>query len=284
MTTASNLLPEERFKRLVAGPDEEIRLAEAALLIASDEYRDLDVDDYLAQLDVMAGTFKRRLWPDISPTDTIVRLNRFLFDEQGFAGNADHYYDPRNSFLNEVLDRKLGIPITLGLVYIEISRRAGLPMQGVSFPAHFLVKCRMHKGTVVLDPYAKGLSLSIDDLRHRIGELHAGRMPTKSHVTAMLNAASNREILLRMLCNLKNIYIGNGQWLKALAAADRIVAVMPDAAVGYRDRAMIHLELECFRAALADFQTYLEKEPAAEDEAAVRRSVIRLQATAARLN
>jgi len=284
MTAAPPLSSAERFKQLVAGPDEEIRLAEAALLIASDEYRNLDVAAYLARLDAMAASFKRRLWPDISPADVIVRLNRFLFDEHGFTGNADDYYDPRNSFLNEVLDRKLGIPLTLGLIYIEIGQRIGLPVQGVSFPAHFLVKFRTRKGTVVLDPYAKGLSLSIDDLRCRIGGLYDGITPTGAHVAAMLGAASNREILLRMLRNLKNIYIGNEQWWKALTAADRIVSIVPDDAVGYRDRAMIYVELECFRAALADFRSYLGKAPAAEDSEMVRRCVVNLQAATARLN
>jgi len=283
MTSTTKISVAERFRRIVTGPDEKIRLAEAALLIACDEYHDLDVSAYLARLDEMADAFKRRLWPDISPTDTILRLNRFLFDEQGFASNSDDYYDPRNSFLNEVLDRKLGIPITLGLVYIEIGRCIGLPVQGVSFPAHFLIKYRMREGAVVLDPYAKGVSLSLDDLRHRIRELHDGVTPTKSRVAAMLGAASNREILVRMLHNLKSIYINNEQWPKALAASDRIIAIMPDDAIEYRDRGMIYIELECFRAALADFQAYLERAPEAEDAETVWQYVVNLQA-AARLN
>jgi len=283
MTSTTKISVAERFRQIVAGPDEKIRLAEAALLIACDEYRDLDVGAYLARLDEMAVVFKRRLWRDISPADIILRLNRFLFDEQGFANNADDYYDPRNSYLNEVLDRKLGIPITLGLVYIEIGRCIGLPVQGVSFPAHFLVKYRVREGVVVLDPYAKGISLSLDDLRHRIRGLCNGIVPTKSRVAAMLCAASNREILMRMLHNLKNIYIKNEQWSKALVASDRIIAIMPDDGNEYRDRAMIYIELECYRAARADFQTYLEKAPDAEDAGVVWQYVINLQPVA-RLN
>jgi regulator of sirC expression with transglutaminase-like and TPR domain len=283
MTSTTKISAAERFRQIVAGPDENIRLAEAALLIACGEYRDLDVGAYLARIDEMAFAFKRRLWRDISPADIILRLNRFLFDEQGFASNADDYHDPRNSFLNEVLDRKLGIPITLGLVYIEIGRCIGLPVQGVSFPAHFLVKYRMREGAVVLDPYAKGISLSLDDLRHRIMGLCNGVAPTKSRVAAMLGATSNREILIRMLHNLKNIYIKNEQWSKALVASDRIIAIMPDDCDEYRDRAMIYIELECFRAARADFQTYLEKAPDAEDAGVVWQYVINLQ-PAARLN
>jgi regulator of sirC expression with transglutaminase-like and TPR domain len=224
------------------------------------------------------------LWPDISPADTIIRLNRFMFDEQGFASNVDNYYDPRNSFLNEVLDRKLGIPITLGLVYIEMGRRVGLPLQGVSFPAHFLVKCRMREGTVVLDPCAKGISLGLDDLQHRLRELHNGIVPTQSYLAAMLATASNREILARMLRNLKNIYTSTEQWHKALAVADRIISIVPDQATEYRDRGMIYFALECFRAALADFQSYLKRAPNAADAGAMRQYVADLQAATVRLH
>jgi len=274
----------KRFRQIVCGPDEEINLAEAALLIASEEYRDLDIAAYLARLDVMAATLRRRLRADISPADTIVALNRFLFDEHGFSGNAADYYDPRNSFLNEVLDRKRGIPLTLALVYMEIGRRIGLPVQGVSFPAHFLVKCPLREGTVVLDPYAKGISLSLDDLKQRIRSLHDGAEPSKSVITGMLAAASNKEILVRMLRNLKGIYSNQKQWGKALAATDRIISVMPDLAGEYRDRGMIYLSLECFRAALFDLQAYIKMLPAAADADTVRQKVIELQRVAARLN
>ncbi len=274
----------ERFQQIVSGPDEKINLAEAALLIASEEYPDLDIAAYLERLDAMAATLKRRLRADISPADTIVALNRFLFDEHGFTGNAADYYDPRHSFLNEVLDRKRGIPITLALVYIEIGRRIGLPVQGVSFPAHFLVKCRLREGTVVLDPYAKGISLSLDDLKQRIKSLRGSVEVSQSSIAEMLAAASNKDILARMLRNLKAIYSHHKNWLKALAATDRIIAVMPDLADEYRDRGMIYLNLECFRAALFDLQAYTKMLPAAADVDTVRQKVVELQAMAARLN
>lgn len=274
----------ERFRQIVSGPDEEINLAEAALLIASEEYPDLDIAAYLARLDEMAATLKRRLRADISPADTIVALNRFLFDEHGFTGNAADYYDPRHSFLNDVLDRKRGIPLTLALVYMEISRRIGLPVKGVSFPAHFLVKCRLREGTVVLDPYAKGISLSLDDLRQRIKSLRNGAELPQSAIAEMLATASNKDILVRMLRNLKGIYSHHKQWLKALAATDRIITVMPDLADEYRDRGMIYLSLECFRAALFDLQAYIKMLPEAADADTIRQKVVELQAVAARLN
>jgi regulator of sirC expression with transglutaminase-like and TPR domain len=274
----------ERFRQIVSGPDEGINLAEAALLIASEEYPDLDIAAYLARLDEMAATLKRRLRADISPADAIVALNRFLFDEHGFTGNAADYYDPRHSFLNEVLDRKRGIPLTLALVYIEISRRIGLQVQGVSFPAHFLVKCRLRKGTVVLDPYANGISLSLDDLKQRIKSLRNGVELPQSSIAEMLATASNKEILVRMLRNLKGIYSHHKQWLKALAATDRIITVMPDLADEYCDRGMIYLSLECFRAALFDLQAYIKMLPEAADADTIRQKVVELQAVASRLN
>ena len=274
----------ERFMKIVSRPDEEINLAEAALVIASEEYGDLDIAAYLARLDDMAATLKRRFRADISAADTIIALNHFLFTEHGFAGNTTDYYDPRNSFLNEVLDRKCGIPITLAVVYIEIGRRIGLPVQGVSFPAHFLVKCSTHEGTVVLDPYARGVSLSYDEIKERIKSVNNGVEPPKSVVASMLATASNKDILVRMLRNLKAIFSHHKDWLKALMATDRIISTMPDLAEEYRDRGMIYLNLECFRAALFDFQSYLKMLPVAQDADAVRMKVVELQATASRLN
>ncbi len=274
----------ERFRQVVSGPDEAINLAEAALLIATEEYRDLDIAAYLARLDQLAATLKRRLRPDIGPADTIIALNRFLFEEHAFSGDAVDYYDPRHSFLNEVLERKRGIPITLAVVYIEIGRRVGLPVQGISFPAHFLVKCQLREGTVVLDPYAKGISLSFDDLKQRIKSLRNGVEPSRSVVAGALATASNKDIVVRMLRNLKAIYSHHKEWLKALAAVDRIIIVMPDSAEEYRDRGMFYANLECFRAALFDLQAYLKMLPVAQDADVVREKVIELQAVASRLN
>ena len=273
-----------RFAKVVSADDESINLAEAALLIAAEEYRDLDVDAGLTQLDDMATLLKRRLRADISQADTIAALNHYLFDELGFAGDSANYYDPRNSFLNDVLERRRGIPITLAIVYIEIGRRIGLPVQGVSFPAHFLVKCALRDGTVVLDPYAKGMSLSFDDLRRRVKALKHGAEPTRAMIGNMLTAASHREILARLLRNLKGIYTHHKDWMKALAASDRIIGVMPGLAEEYRDRGMIYLNMECFRAALFDFQAYLKMLPAAKDAQFVKSKVAELEALASRLN
>jgi regulator of sirC expression with transglutaminase-like and TPR domain len=276
--------PAERFRHRVAAADAEIDLVEAALLIACSEYPALDIAAYLTRIEDLAQAFKRRLWPDISAADTLLRLNRFLFDEQGFSGNPDDYYDPRNSFLNDVLDRRCGIPITLAIIYLAIGRRAGLALEGVSFPAHFLVKCRLREGTVVLDPYAQGASLSLEDLQQRLRAMGGDISPGRAEVAALLEPASNKQILARLLRNLQQIYRRNREWLKMLAATDRIITLLPGHAEEYRNRGLIYLDLECFRAALSDFQVYLELLPNAKDAADVRQRVVELQGFTARLN
>jgi regulator of sirC expression with transglutaminase-like and TPR domain len=275
---------EKRWKEIAAGPEADIDLVEAALLIAAHEYPELDVPAYQARMDRIAATLKARLRRDIAPVESIVALNRYLFEELGFRGNAREYYDPRNSFLNEVLDRKLGIPITLAIVYIEVGRHIGLALHGVSFPGHFLVKCPARDGVIVLDPYAGGASLSLEDLQQRLRALRGGAAPPADLAQRMLAAAGKKDILARMLRNLKGIYLQRRDFSRALVAADRVITLEPRAADEYRDRAGIFLELECFRAALADFRNYLMLKPGAEDAAAVHRRVVELQQIAARLN
>lgn len=274
----------ERWKEIAAGPEEGIDLAEAALLIAAHEYRGLDIAAYLARLDELAATLKRRLRRDIGPTEIIVSLNRYCFDELGLRGNVGDFYDPRNSYLNEVLDRRLGIPITLSLIYVVIGRRIGLAMHGVSFPGHFLVKCLVGDGVVVLDPYARGTSLSLDDLQQRLRVMRGGTAPPPEMARHMLATAGKKDILARLLRNLKNIYRERGDSVRALAAADRIIDLDPRAAEEYRDRAGLYLDLECFRAALSDFRNYLMLKPGADDAPVVQRKVVELQQIAARLN
>jgi len=276
--------PAERWKEIAAGSEADIDLVEAALLIAAHEYPDLDLAAYRARVDRLALTLRGRLRGDIGPVDSIVTLNRYLFEELGFSGNASDYYDPRNSYLNEVLDRKLGIPITLAIVYVEIGRRIGLALHGVSFPGHFLVKCPARDGVVVLDPYAGGVSLSLEDLQQRLRTLRGGAAPPPDIARHMLAAAGKKEILARMLRNLKAIYLQRRDLPRALAAADHVIMLEPRAAEEYRDRAAIYLELECFRAALSDFRNYLMLKPGADDAAVVQRRVAELQQIAARMN
>lgn len=289
MSAAQGYAPEARaaveWRRIARMRDEDVSLAEGALWIAAEEYPDLVVDDYLVRLHDMAAKLRSRLRADIATAEKLLALNHYLFDELGFSGNSEDYYDPRNSFLNEVLERRTGIPITLGVLYIEIGRRIGLGLHGVSFPGHFLVKCALRDGVVILDPYSGGRSLGVDDLQQRLRDA-GGTAPVDDAILShLLSAAPNKEVLARMLRNLKGIYARRDDWLRALSSSERLIALQPDdAGEEYRDRGGIYLRLECFRAALGDFGTYLKQCPGAADADAVRSQMTDLAARVARLN
>ena len=272
-----------RFRDLIDRSDDEIDLAEGALLIAKGVNADLDVAHYLSRIDALAGELARRFTDSASQTDRILALNQFLFEEQGFAPSIENYYDPRNSFLNEVLERRVGIPISLSILYIEVGRRAGLPLRGVSFPGHFLVKCQVNDGMVVLDPYCRGVSLSLHDLQQRLRQVRGGEV-SRAIVAGMLVAANKKEILARMLRNLKAIYLEREDYNTALSAMEWIITLTPADALEVRDRGLLYAKLECARAALDDLQRYLELAPDAEDVPEVRSRVIELRQAAARLN
>jgi len=272
-----------RFRNLIDRPDDEIDLAEAALLIAKSVNADLDVSSYLSRIEALAAQLAQRLQNCTSETERILALNRFLFDEQGFAPNIDNYYDPRNSFLNEVLERRVGIPISLSILYIEVGRRAGLPLRGVSFPGHFLVKCKVDDGLILLDPYCRGVSLSLNDLQQRLREVKGGEV-SRAIIAGMLVAANKKEILARVLRNLKAIYVERQDDNAALSVTEWIIALTPADALEVRDRGLLYAKLECPRAAMEDFERYLELAPDAEDAPELRMRMVELRQAAARLN
>lgn len=273
----------DRLQRMLEGGDEDFDLAEAALLVAADEYPDLDIGAYLARVDALSATVRRRLPASASAQAKLAALNEVLFTEECFTGNTDEYYDPRNSFLNEVLDRRLGIPITLSIVYLAVGRRAGLPLDGVSFPGHFLVKLPIDDGVIVLDPYSGGVSLNEDEL---IGLLQrvAGQVEhTPMSLAQLLATAGKRDILARMLRNLKAIYVRQNDWPKALSAVQRIMLVS-EAVEELRDRGLIYQRLECFRAAVIDYERYLALHPSADDAQDIQDRIEALQPIIARLH
>ncbi len=252
----------DAFADGLRAPDERIDLARSALLIAAEEYPGLDVTRYLARLDELAREVAPRLNVARTASERVAVLNRFLFGEQKFFGNREHYEDPRNSFLNEVLDRCTGIPITLALVYMEVARRAGVDAEGVGFPGHFLVKHGKQDG-IVVDAFF-GTVLTREECQSRLAAvLGAGaRLEPAFH----LRAATPREILVRLLGNLKAIYVRSEDFGRALACCERILLVVPDAPLELRDRGLFYERLECFGAAAADFERFLALAP--DDDAA----------------
>ena len=272
----------ESFSALLCRQD--FDLAEACLLIAQDAYPDLDVAHYLARIDAIAATVRSRIAGDAFAAQKIVALNQHLYQELGFRGNADDYYDPRNSYLNQVLERRTGIPITLSVLYLEIGRRLGLRLQGVSFPGHFLVKLRVSGGQLVLDPFCGGAAQSEAELRARLARVLPQREADTLQLSQFLQAATPRQILARLLRNLKGIYLQSEEAQNALEVAQRMVMVAPHAAEEVRDRGLAYYRLDCFRAALADLQDYLERRPDAPDADEIRGKTAALRLVCARLN
>ena len=274
----------ERLKQILDAPESDADLAEAALLLAQEEYPQLDVVAYLRRLDEMARAVRDTLPANAPAAEIILALNRYLFQEEGFDGDAANFYDPRNSFINQVLERKIGIPITLSIIYIEIGQRLGLPLQGVSFPGHFLVKLSVESGEIVLDPFSGGVSLGRDELEQQLAQTQGDKESAKIPLEEWLVTATKKDILVRMLRNLKVIYAHADQLEKTLSVINRILLIAPELAEEVRDRGMVYRQLECFRAALPDLQTYLQMEPESEDRDEMRDHVIELQKIVARLN
>jgi len=277
------------FESVINKEDARIDLARACLMIAQDAYPGLEVERYLGEIERMAIRLRGRLPAAGGPEERVATLNQFLFDDLGFWGNTEEYYDPRNSYLNEVIDRKTGIPITLAILYMEVGRRVGLPLEGVSFPGHFLVRLRLRGGMLVLDPFTGGAAQSEAELRERlqrvIPEGVADNLPVAElPLDQFLEPASKRQILARVLRNLKGIYREADKPERMLDVLNRMLLVAPDASVELRDRGLVYQRLECYRAALKDLTDYAEREPEAPDLDDVRVKLMELSALCARLN
>ncbi|HUI26259.1 MAG TPA: tetratricopeptide repeat protein [Candidatus Kryptonia bacterium] len=271
--------PRERFAELAQVPDERIDLAEAALLIAAEAYPDLDINAYLNRLDALAQEARAFLGSASSDVERIERLNQFLFVEKGFVGNQKRYYDRRNSFLNEVLDRHTGIPITLSVVYIEVARRLGLPVQGVGFPGHFLAKY-VGDEEIIIDAFF-GQVLTERDCRERLQSVLG---PEASFDRRYLRSATPREILVRMLGNLKQVHIKAEEFEAALSCCDRILMLTPAAPQEIRDRGLLYQRLECYGAALADLERFLQLAPNDETADTIRENLVTVRRYAAQIH
>lgn len=275
-------LPPRLLDLLEADPDA-VSLAELALLVAQGEYPHLDISHYLRLIEDIAMSIRQRLGPEADSAEIIVAMNQRLFQELRYGAAGTDYYDPRNSYLNEVMERRRGIPITLSILYIEVGRRLGLPVDGVAFPGHFLVKCDVPDGIVLLDPYHGGVTLDREDLQDRLRE-GRGEEVSDEALDDMLVSASPRDIVARILRNLKSIHLKAKQMEQALAVLMWLTEVLPGEAAERRDRGLVYQNLECFRAALADYEHYLEHLPDADDADAIRGRVVDMRRAAARLN
>lgn len=255
-------------------PDEHIDLVPAAMLVARDEYPALDLRHYGAMFDAHTAAIRSQLSEKADAQQRLITLSRYLFEEVGFSGNHDAFYDPRNSYLNDVLDRRLGIPLSLALIQMELARRLGVPLEGVSFPGHFLVRLQVDGGLLVLDPYHRGRSIDVEELRERASP-HVGDADIDDQqLFLMLAPASNRAIVMRMLRNLKNLYQEQGDVERALRCADRLVRLVPQHAESLRDRGMLYHHLGHLTAARDDLTGYLTMSPQADDMEMVRALLI----------
>ena len=264
----------EYFASLVAD-DASLSLVEAAAAIAQDDFAQLDTQAVLAEIDTLAVRLKKRFPIDAAPVQRLRWLNRFFFQELGFAGNVNDFYDADNSYLHRVLETRRGIPITLAILYIELASQIGLTARGVSFPGHFLVKLRMttgsQQGEVVIDPFT-GHSLSRGELDELLAPYkRSGRLQDESDVPLglFLQAATAREVIARMLRNLKEIHRGAQDWRRLLQVQERLVVLLPQAWEERRDRGLVCAQLGIDAAAARDLSAYLEHAPDASDRVRV---------------
>ena len=257
----------DAFTRLLQTPEPELDLAEAALLIAAEEYPDLRPAVYLNQIARLSGELKQRIRAEVEPGRVVEVANAYLFEELHFKGNREEYYDPRNSFLNEVLDRRVGIPITLAVLYVAIGERAGLPVRGVGMPGHFLVKyAPATSGEIFIDAF-NGRTLTREECAKMLNEMYGGEVKMRP---ALLEPSTKRQILARILNNLKSLYLSRGDLARALSASDRIMLTDPHLTSEWRDRGMIHFQMHHDAEALKDFTRYLAMQPEPEDAPRVK--------------
>ncbi len=254
----------------IAGlPEDGFGLAEAALILARDEYPELAPQGYLSRLSEYADILKSRV--DIGSGavsgEAVSAMNELLFDELGFTGNRVDYFNPRNSYLNEVMDRKLGIPITLSVVCLEVAHQAGMALAGVAFPGHFLLKYRGSRGEVFIDPFSRGAVLGEPELNRLLARAFGKEAPRVKDAPQLLAACGKKQILLRMLRNLKGIHETRDDRDRMLRVLNRILLLVPDSPPELRDRAALLEKLECYHSALVDLDRFRRHVPDADADA-----------------
>lgn len=271
------------FAALVATEvGDDIDLLRAALTYARAEYPKLDVELYVARVDALAHRVRDQLGDSLEPAVVLPTVNRVLFEEEKFRGNKDDYYDPRNSYLNEVLDRKMGIPITLSLIYMEVARRVGMPVFGVGMPGHFLLKHYDIDGQqTFIDAFHGGRLLTTAECEVRMQEVYEGQLQLQPEFT---NTVSRRQMLTRMLNNLRSIYVSSRNFKKALTIVDFILAIHPRSPEDLRQRALLRYNEGMLRGAAEDLDEYVRIAPEASDAEEMRQTALSIRRTMAMMN
>jgi regulator of sirC expression with transglutaminase-like and TPR domain len=273
----------EYFSMLVQ-QDDSIPLFEAALAIGQHTEPDLDLETVQEEVDTLAAKLLQRLPDDVSHVQKLRMLNHYFYNELGFSGNINDYYLPDNSYLHRVLEMRRGIPISLAVLYMELAQQIGLNVKGISFPGHFLMKLSVQSGEIVLDPF-NGTSLSREELEERIEPyILQQEFPDDFQLSAYLQTASPRDILVRMLRNLKGLFMQQERWQRLLEVQERLLILLPKDIAERRDRGLAYANLECPQAALQDIEAYIEQRPYAMDVAALRERLPGLREASDRLN
>ena len=259
--------------------DDEFALLEAAICLGQDDDPDLDVQQVLSEVDQLQARLKRRVAADASPLQKLRILNQFFYQDLGFAGNLNHYYDPENSFIHRVLRSRLAIPISMAVLWLELAQGLGLAARGVSFPGHFMVKVNLPHGQVVMDPLT-GQSLSREALSERLQPFRRQQGlddEFEAPLGLFLQASPPRDIVARMLRNLQEIYTSQEDWARLIAVHNRLIVLLPQDWPVYRDRGLAHAELSHTAQAVADLQTYLDHAGQGVDRSAIAQRVLELQ-------
>lgn len=277
MTQSTRVL--EYFAALVA-EDEGLPLTETALSLSQDAYPDVDLQGTLAEIDALVERLKKRLPKDAGDAQKLHLLNRFFFRELGFGSNLNDYYDPDNSHLNVVLRKRRGIPISLAVIYLEMAQQIKLTVHGVSFPGHFMLRATLPAGEVMLDP-TSGDSLTESRLTEMLEPYISSRSErgetVSSALRALLQPATAREVIARMLRNLKMIYLQTERWQRLLAVQQRLAILLPQNVEERRDRGLAYARLDYLRPAIEDLQGYLEERPEAEDATVIETQLVDLR-------
>lgn len=269
------------FIDLIQRPDESLELARAALLVAAECDANVDVDDELSRIRGWGDELASRIDPGWNNLQKLARLRAFLFEELGFRGDRNDYFSPSNSLLHEVVQRRRGIPLTLGILMLELGWRVGMPLEGVGFPGHFLVRLAGEPRDLLLDPFSRGMVVREEDCHRMLRDTTKGRM---TYEPGMIASVRRRDMLLRLLYNLKNAYVRRGDDELALGVVDHLLAMSPDVAEETRDRGLLLFRLQQYSRALQCLVTYLDASPAATDRELIEKHCAALRQLVASLN